>query len=458
MSHDYKFRADPPEAGHQPKRRSVKHHVALGAGVVAVLAGLLSITPDDASATRDLKTQAPVVHAYNPATAITDALSLPADRPAHPAVPAAKAPEGRWHEVQVARGDNLAVIFNRLGIPPRELQQVLQLGSSVKHLKNLYPGETVRVRVNAQHELLELSHDTDPTHSLRVIRVGDDYQAREIQRTVELRQAYAAGTINDSLFQAGQDAGLPDNLIMELSQIFGWDIDFALDIREGDHFAVIYEDKYLNGTRIGTGDIVAAEFTNRGKTYRAIRYTDASGHTDYYSPDGHSMRRAFLRTPVKFTRISSRFNLHRMHPILHRIRAHKGVDYAAPTGTPIRATGDGKIIFRGRKGGYGRVIIIRHGSHYSTLYGHMSAFNRKVHLGSHVRQGQVIGYVGMSGMATGPHLHYEFRVNGVHRNPLTVKLPQAKPIAARYRNDFLQHAEPLMAQLQLVRQTLMARN
>jgi len=274
---------------------------------------------------------------------------------------------------------------------------------------------------------------------------------------VELRQAYAAGTIEDSLFQSAQRAGLSDNLTMELAAIFGWDIDFALDIREGDHFAVVYEDKYLNGNKIGTGDIIAAEFTNRGTTYRAIRYTDASGHTDYYSPDGHSLRRAFLRTPVKFTRISSRFSLHRMHPILNRIRAHKGVDYAAPIGTPIRAAGDGKIIFRGRKGGYGRVIIIRHGSHYSTLYGHMSAFNSKVRLGSHVRQGQVIGYVGMSGLATGPHLHYEFRVNGVHRNPLTVKLPQAKPIEARYRDDFLRHAAPLVAQLELVKRTLLAR-
>jgi len=459
MSDDYKYLADPSAPGKQPKRRNVKHHVAIGAGIIAVLATLLSITPDDASATRDLKTQAPVARAYDPSSAVTNALPLPTGEQTAPvaAAPAPGAQQGDWHEVKVKRGDNLAVIFNRLGIPPRELQQVLQLGEPVKDLKNLYPGEMVRVRINDQHELLGLSHDTDPTHSLRVRRVGDSYQAQEIHRQVELRQAYAAGTIEDSLFQSAQRAGLSDNLTMELAAIFGWDIDFALDIREGDHFAVVYEDKYLNGNRIGTGDIVAAEFTNHGTTYRAIRYTDASGHTDYYSPDGHSLRRAFLRTPVKFTRISSRFSLHRMHPILNRIRAHKGVDYAAPTGTPIRAAGDGKIIFRGRKGGYGRVIIIRHGSHYSTLYGHMSAFNRKVHLGSHVRQGQVIGYVGMSGLATGPHLHYEFRVNGVHRNPLTVKLPQAKPIEARYRSDFLRHATPLVAQLELVKRTLLAR-
>jgi murein DD-endopeptidase MepM/ murein hydrolase activator NlpD len=328
----------------------------------------------------------------------------------------------------------------------------------VAHLKHLYPGETIKLRIDGQHRLLELVHQSDPVHSLHVKADGDGFSAQEIARSVEIRQAYATASIEDSLFQAAQDAGLPDNLTMELATIFGWDIDFALDIREGDHFTVVYEQRYLNGKKIGDGDIIAAEFSNRGKTYRAVRYTDASGHTDYYSPDGRSMRKAFLRTPVKFTRISSRFSLHRMHPILNRIRAHKGVDYAAPTGTPIRATGDGKVTFRGRKGGYGRVVVIQHGHGYSTLYGHMSAFNRRVHVGTRVKQGQVIGYVGMSGLATGPHLHYEFRIHGVHRNPLTVKLPTAQPLPRRYRADFQQHLTPLIAQLEVLDRSRLARN
>jgi murein DD-endopeptidase MepM/ murein hydrolase activator NlpD len=247
-------------------------------------------------------------------------------------------------------------------------------------------------------------------------------------------------------------------MIMELAAIFGWDIDFALDIRRGDHFTVVYQEYYLEGKKVRDGDILAAEFTNQGKSYRAIRYVDADGNAGFYTPEGLSLRKAFLRTPVKFSRISSRFTLHRKHPILNRIRAHKGVDYAAPRGTPIRATGDGKVVFRGRKGGYGRTIVIQHGSKYSTLYGHMSRYNGKVKLGRRVRQGQVIGYVGSSGLATGPHLHYEFRIDGVHRNPLTVKLPVAEPIAKRYRDDFQKLATPLIAQLELLTRSLVARN
>jgi murein DD-endopeptidase MepM/ murein hydrolase activator NlpD len=238
---------------------------------------------------------------------------------------------------------------------------------------------------------------------------------------------------------------------MELAGIFGWDIDFALDIREGDQFAVLYEGLYLDGERIGTGNILAAEFTNQGKLYRAVRYTDARGHTDYYAPDGHSMRKTFLRTPVSFTRISSRFNSGRKHPILNRIRAHKGVDYAAATGTPVKATGNGKIVLRGKKGGYGNTVVIQHGSSYSTLYAHLNNFARGKTVGSRVQQGEIIGYVGSTGLATGPHLHYEFRVNGVHRNPLTVKLPDAAPLPKKFREDFKLATENLIAQLELAK-------
>ena len=205
---------------------------------------------------------------------------------------------------------------------------------------------------------------------------------------------------------------------MELAGIFGWDIYFALNIRRGDHFTVVYDQLYLDGKKIGNGDILAAEFVNQGQVYRAVRYEKPNGTADYYTPDGNSMRKEFLRTPVAFTRISSRFSLGRYHPILNRIRAHKGVDYAAPTGTPIKATGDGRVAFRGRKGGYGNVVILDHGRGYSTLYGHMSRFARGERVGTRVHQGQVIGYVGSTGMATGPHLHFEVRADGVTTDPV----------------------------------------
>ena len=238
---------------------------------------------------------------------------------------------------------------------------------------------------------------------------------------------------------------------MEVANIFGWDIDFALDIRKGDNFTLLYEELYLDGEKIEDGNILAAEFINHGKTYQAVQFTDGAGHTDYYSLDGKSMRKQFLRTPVEFSRISSRFNLKRKHPVLNRIRAHKGVDYAAPRGTPIKTTASGRIIHRGKKGGYGNAIIIQHGSKYSTLYAHMSKYRGGLKKGSRVRQGQVIGYIGSSGLATGPHLHYELRVNGVHRDPLRVKLPGAKPLDNKYMTDFKSKADNLIARLELVR-------
>jgi murein DD-endopeptidase MepM/ murein hydrolase activator NlpD len=248
---------------------------------------------------------------------------------------------------------------------------------------------------------------------------------------------------------------MPDNLTMELASIFGWDIDFALDIRKGDHFTVIHEELFLNGKKVKNGNIIAADFTNNGKTYRAVQYKDPKGHTNYFTPTGSSMRKAFLRTPVEFSRISSRYGMRR-HPTLNRMRAHKGVDYASPRGTPIRATGDGKIVHRARKGGYGKVVIIRHGNRYQTLYAHMSNYNRKARLGKHVKQGQIIGYVGSTGRATGPHLHYEFRVHGVHRNPLKVRLPQAAAIAKKYKKDFMKKIQPLLAQLEILNNSLVA--
>lgn len=243
---------------------------------------------------------------------------------------------------------------------------------------------------------------------------------------------------------------------MQLANIFAWDIDFALNLREGDQFSVIYEKLYINNQFIGPGKILAAKFINRGKSITAVRYKNPEGKVSYYTSGGDSMRKAFLRTPIDFARISSHFNLKRRHPVLNRIRAHKGVDYAARTGTPIKSAGDGKITYRGRKGGYGRVVIIQHGQKYSTLYAHMSKYRKGQSKGSRVKQGQVIGYVGKSGLASGPHLHYEFRVNGVHRNPLTVTLPNANPIQKKYKADFLAKSKVLLEQLEQLTPTNVA--
>ena len=354
-----------------------------------------------------------------------------------------------WRTARVKRGENLSLIFSRLGFSAAELQSILSLGHGVDRLKRLYPGDELRYRAGPDGRLEALRYRVDEAHSLAIDRQDAGFSVSTITHPIEHRQRFAKASIDDSLFLAAQRAGLSDRLTMELAGIFGWDIDFALDIRKGDTFAVIYDEIYQNGERLRDGDILAASFTNRGRTYRAIRFDD--GH--YYTPEGKSMRKAFLRTPVRFTRISSRFSLGRKHPILHRIRAHHGVDYAAPTGTPIKATGDGKVVFLGRKGGYGRVIMLKHGSRYSTVYAHLSRYRRGLHRGSRVRQGQIIGYVGMSGLATGPHLHYEFRVNGVHRNPLTVHLPDAAPLPRDRMARFKARATPLLAQLELLKQT-----
>ena len=369
------------------------------------------------------------------------------------ALPVTTTARNPWLDVTVKRGDSLAAIFKRNDLDASELHEIMQASADTKQLRYLKPGQTFRIQTDEDNAVLNLSYHINQLETLNVHRDGDAFIASYHHKNVEKRMNHASAVIKSSLFEAGRDAGLSSQMVMELAHIFGWDIDFALDIREGDSFSVIYEEDYLNGSKLNDGPILAAEFVNHGHTYKAIRYTDASGRSDYYDPQGRSMRKAFLRTPVDFRRISSRFGM-RFHPILNRMRMHTGVDYAAPTGTPIKSTGDGKIIFIGRKGGYGKAIIIKHGGIYSTLYGHMSRFRRGMHVGKHVKQGQIIGYVGSTGRATGPHLHYEFRINGVFRNPLTVKLPNAKPINSAYRQDFEAHAQTLLSQLTVVNSTL----
>jgi murein DD-endopeptidase MepM/ murein hydrolase activator NlpD len=351
-----------------------------------------------------------------------------------------------WQSVKVKSGDSLALIFSRLGLSPTTLYNIMSLGKQVSNLKKIRPGQILNFHIE-DDKLIALEYEMNLTKTLLVEKTENKFSSEikevELERVVKNTSAI----INDSLFLAGKRAGMTDNLIMQLVAVYGWDIDFALDIREGDSFTVIYEEQYKDGVKVSDGPIIAAEFVNRDTPLRAIRYKHDDGRVDYYADNGDAMRKAFLRTPVELARISSRFNLKRRHPILNKIRAHKGVDYAASTGTPIKATGDGTVIHAGKKGGYGRTVILKHGGKYSTLYAHMHRYAKGVRTGARVKQGQVIGYVGKSGLATGPHLHYEFRINGVHRNPLTVKLPKVESINKKHLAEFKAKINPMLVEL-----------
>lgn len=369
-----------------------------------------------------------------------------------------------WQSFIVKPGFNFAIISSRAGVNAGEVHTLMQLGKPVEVLKTLYPNDVIRMKILPDGHLAGLEYEIDKTRRLVVTRAGEAldgnslFKAQLVEKPLEVRTKHATGVISDSLFLTARSAGLSDRKAIELASIFAWDIDFTHEVRKGDRFTVVYEEHYQSGEKIDEGPIVAAEFVNQNQTYRAIRYTDPAGSTDYYAPDGSRLRKSFLRNPIKpgLFRISSHFNLKRRHPVLHKIRAHKGVDYAASTGTPIRATGDGKIIHRGRKGGYGNTIIIQHGQRYSTLYAHMSKFASNMRVGQRVKQGQIIGYVGASGLATGPHLHYEFRLDGAHRNPLTVKYPSGEPVPDQYKQDFLARIVAPVAQLDTLSRLVLA--
>ncbi|MCP1728487.1 murein DD-endopeptidase MepM/ murein hydrolase activator NlpD [Natronospira proteinivora] len=353
--------------------------------------------------------------------------------------------------LEVKPGETLARLFQRNGLNRTDLHHIMQLGGEVQSLARLSPGDQIEVRDDGHGNILGLSRQVDSERILHVHQSDDGFEKELETLPVQRQINYASGEIKRSLYQDARAAGLSNNLIMNLAGIFQWDIDFILDIRDGDEFVVIYEEIYRDGEKVRDGDILAAEIVNRGNRIQAVSYTDPEGDQDFYTPDGDSMRRTFLRAPLEYMRISSHFNPNRRHPTLNRIRAHRGVDYAAPTGTPIRAAGDGRIVQRGRRGGYGNTIQIRHGERYQTLYAHMSRFASGLSVGSQVQQGDVIGYVGQTGLATGPHLHYEFLVDGVHRNPVTVDFPAADPVGDEFREDFLTTTAPLVAHLELMR-------
>jgi len=360
-----------------------------------------------------------------------------------------------WSVVTVRSGQTAGDIFHQNGLNPGILQQLLGNPANASALRNVHPGDEFAFLRAADGSLHGLRFDRDDHTRVVVSFDADGMHQRIVDRLIERRTHVAHGVVERSLFEAGAQAGMSDAMVLKLANAFGYDIDFAQDLRQGDSFTVIYDELYREGERLRDGDVIAATFINHGKRFSAFRYTDASGSTLFYSDDGRPMRKAFLRTPVDFTRISSLFTAGRMHPILGTMRAHRGVDYAAASGTPIHAAGDGKITFRGWQNGYGNVVILQHGGHYSTLYGHMSRF-ASIRDGQRVSQGQTIGYVGATGMATGPHLHYEFRIDGTHRDPLSVTLPKPEPLPQVELARFHGQTQPMLAKLKTLEATQVA--
>lgn len=336
-----------------------------------------------------------------------------------------------WQTAKVRSGDSIARIFKRLGFSAQETYAVSTAqGEYTKLLMKINVGDTLRIASNDENQVTALEYPLSKTDTLYINLVGDKFQSHKESKTVEIRQAFAHGIISSSFWNAGTLAGLTDSQIINFANIFGWDIDFALDLRAGDSFHMIYEKRYIEGEYIGTGNILAAEFINQNEPFQAVRFTD----DEYYTPDGKSMRKAFLRAPVNFKYISSSFKRKRFHPVQKRWKAHRGVDYAAKTGTPVVAAGNGKVTHSTYNKYNGNYVFIQHGNGIVTKYLHFS--KRAVKKGQRVKQGQLIGKVGATGLAAGPHLHYEFLLNGVHRNPRTVKLPDAKPIAKKYKSEF----------------------
>lgn len=366
-------------------------------------------------------------------------LTLPSLAPE--VVPLAAKPAKHWREIRatVKSGDSLAVILIRNGLSAQDVHAVSNSKPLGSRLRSIFPGQELTFFVDALGTLQRLNYSTGPLDTLEYHRTDAGFTGRLVSNEPERVLAYKHGTIDHSLFVASQRAGLSDGMTMRLAQIFQWDVDFVLDIRPGDAFFVLYEDLYYNDEFIGYGDILAAEFVNQGDDYRAMQYVDTTGTKDYYAPSGASMRKAFLRTPVEFSRISSNFNLRRVHPLFKTVRPHRGIDYAAPRGTPILAAGDGRIATASKTQANGNYIVIQHGEQFVTKYLHLSKFGRGVKRGAKVSQGQVIGLVGATGWATAPHLHYEFLKNQVHRNPRTVSLPDAEPIASSEMNRFKDH-------------------
>lgn len=412
-----------------PRTHLLLAMVLLGGVIIIALQPERSRAPEQAAKTIELPAR-------------TSPTPSPAKQPAPPQGP-------QWQTLTVKPGDSLSALLHPVGVGAGQVYALLKSDDKLDRLTKLKPGEQLEVLVTDDGALRGVRYNPSKVETLTAKLTGAGWTVRLSQREYQKQTRFAQAEITDSLFLAGAAAGISDRLTMQLAELFAWDIDFVLDIRKGDRFRILYEELYLDGEKVGEGDILMAEFWNQDRHLSAFRYETLSGDVEYLDIKGDSMRKAFIRTPVAFARISSRFNLGRRHPVLNTIRAHKGTDYAAPRGTPIRAAGDGKVIFAGVKGGYGNVVIIKHGQIYTTLYAHMRNFAKGIRVGKRVKQSQTIGYVGTSGLSTGPHLHYEFRINGVHRNPQTVPLPKARGINDNERSEFLIAANRLKAQMTL---------
>ncbi|MEJ2273565.1 MAG: peptidoglycan DD-metalloendopeptidase family protein [Woeseiaceae bacterium] len=448
LLHDYK-----PSAARKPAKSKAVQWFAVGLGIPLVGVALLSALGTDD------EPLPPVVE--EPVMIASDADIVPVEQMDADAITGdvleTAPPPSEYDRLSltIGRGDTMEKLFRQHGLNIGELMTIAQLEEAEKQFRRIKPGDVFEIE-HDDGNIVSLYSKLDLTRGLRITKGEDGFTAEIIDHPVEIQKRFAYGVIETSLFESAAQAGLSDTTIMNMAGIFAWDVDFILDIRAGDNYYVHYEEIWQDGEYVKDGEIIAAEFNNNGRQIRAIRFRDDNGRTDYFTPEGKSVRKAFIRAPVDFTRISSNFNPRRKHPILNTIRAHRGVDYAAPRGTPIKAAGDGKVIFRGNKGGYGRVVILQHGGNITTLYAHLSNFAAKARLGSRVRQGQTIGYVGKSGLATASHLHYEYRLNGVHRNPRTVSLPDAEPIAEQYRERFLAQAAPILEELEDFKRTRLA--
>ena len=337
---------------------------------------------------------------------------------------------------EVRSGDSMSILFKRAGIGSTTVHRLAYESEHGEMFADIRPGNHFEFHFDADNNPDRIDYVISPLERYIARQTDSGFETTHDILEPDIIPALSVGKIESSFYLAGLEAGLADNLIMELANIFGWDIDFILDIRKDDQFSVLYEEKFLNGEKLGNGNILAAEFINRGRSYKAVRYEDSNGKVAFYTPEGESMRKAFLRTPLDVFRISSHFNLNRKHPVLNTIRAHKGTDYAAPRGTPIKASGNGRVIYAAAQGGYGNVVKIQHAQSYKTVYAHLDRFARGTKVGRTVEQGDIIGYVGTTGLSTAPHLHYEFHVNGSVRNPITVDLPNGTPVAREEMDRF----------------------
>ena len=428
MQHRHRF---------SPSRWSREHWIL--ASVYAVLAILVAtIIPGFAAAMRGEDENANLT---------TVALALPPSKLPATATAAGKAAPS-WQQVTVRSGQTLGEVFEQVGVPAAVMLEVLALPNADKALSRVRAGAELAFDIDAQGRLRALAFERDEAARVEVRLEGDKYVENLIERPLERRLMIASGEIDSSLYAAGEKAGLGPAVINQMANAFSYDIDFTQDLRVGDTFQVVYEEIWRDGERLRSGGVVAASFNNRGKEFTALRY-ERNGKMEYFDLAGRPLKKGFMRMPIEFARISSRFNPRRKHPVLGTVRAHRGVDYAAATGTPIMAAGDGRIAFAGWQNGYGRTIIIDHGRGYTTLYAHMSRLG-KYKVGQRVQQGSTIGYVGATGLASGPHLHYEFRVNGAHRDPLTVTMPKPDPLKGAELAAFRAATAPAMAQLKRI--------